>query len=746
MKNFIPKNTNLKDWCSRSMLFLMVCFVTNANAQSEISVNPFDNTNNYHPIQRIVYLENGVTRVNQTSEAANNTVINSNTNSMILDSVIINTSFNNNTPLVLNFINNAGLRVRNINLSDATTGVGVANANSNVLANNNISNSAFQNALATALLSADIKTKIWYDGTSNLPCQGQQPPQCNTQDFDVVYSQSWSPADFLLVSERWGNSTFKLRALDSVGSVIATANTLAFGSGGGGIHERYDWNSGYANGLQNANQSMAFTVVSVSLFNTNGVGIYGFRIFNGQDEADINFFGLSATSFHNNASNPLIGGLSGNIFNDVANNNSGVGIHNPDSTQLYVNVTLNGLVVTSSTVNVDGTYHCTPLENGHYDLFLSTVKGVLNHPTPPNFLPTQWVNTIDFNIIGDGNPNGCLISIEVANDVQTIQINFGIQQRPFAGDGNPPTPYAIDCNVPQGTYIPMPSNPFLGHDYDGGKIVGVIVKTWPTNLEGLMHNDTTYYEHQANMPMVCPTNTCLTFPVNGILIYYNFNGDGFNCPVNILLANGSDSVTINYSVYDNAGFESIGCVELFLNCFTIPLAVGCDDFKGVNNSGIVDLSWNTSSEKNNSGFRIERSQNGQAFHEINFVDGAGNSTLSNSYSIIDYNPFSGNNYYRLISIDENQKEMVECKVIQVNVGTKSSAIQLYPNPSRGVVYFNKGLEVVNQVELLDASGKMLMSEVGNLTELNFEHLVQGIYYLRIRTESNVTTHKLLNVR
>ncbi len=211
---------------------------------------------------------------------------------------------------------------------------------------------------------------------------------------------------------------------------------------------------------------------------------------------------------------------------------------------------------------------------------------------------------------------------------------------------------------------------------------------------------------------------------------------------NVILPN-MDAI---YPVTANSSNAQGFLIDQTTNELTIlnPLSVGCVDFVGVNTNGMVALNWSTSTETNNFGFRIERSNSGSDFKEIGFVNGAGNSTITSNYNFIDRNANAGNNYYRLISIDYNQKESQECKIISVKVDAKATAVQIYPNPSNGIIYLNKGLEVINQIELMDVSGKVLLNQIGDLNEINFQNLAHGVYYLRIRTENGVSTHKVIN--
>ena len=68
-------------------------------------------------------------------------------------------------------------------------------------------------------------------------------------------------------------------------------------------------------------------------------------------------------------------------------------------------------------------------------------------------------------------------------------------------------------------------------------------------------------------------------------------------------------------------------------------------------NGKTQLTWITSSEINNSGFEIQRSENGSNFIKIGFVSGFGTTTGMHTYHFNDESSLEGKIYYRLKQID-----------------------------------------------------------------------------------------------
>ena len=88
-----------------------------------------------------------------------------------------------------------------------------------------------------------------------------------------------------------------------------------------------------------------------------------------------------------------------------------------------------------------------------------------------------------------------------------------------------------------------------------------------------------------------------------------------------------------------------------LGSSTIPLSVELAQFTTECNNNIIEINWTTTSEINNDYFILEKSTNGNAFEEINRVQGAGNSNSIQNYKCFDNDLNSEYIYYRLRQVD-----------------------------------------------------------------------------------------------
>ena len=137
----------------------------------------------------------------------------------------------------------------------------------------------------------------------------------------------------------------------------------------------------------------------------------------------------------------------------------------------------------------------------------------------------------------------------------------------------------------------------------------------------------------------------------------------------------------------------------------MPLPVELILFEANRIEDKVKLKWLTASERNNSGFEIQRSTNGIDFERIGFVEGLGDSNNLSSYDFFDNNPFAGLNYYQLKQIDfDGSVSFSSIKSVAIN-----DKLTIYPNPTTAflwvenakgkVIVFNHIGQVKKEVEI-----------------------------------------------
>lgn len=112
---------------------------------------------------------------------------------------------------------------------------------------------------------------------------------------------------------------------------------------------------------------------------------------------------------------------------------------------------------------------------------------------------------------------------------------------------------------------------------------------------------------------------------------------------------------------------------------TLPIELIYFNAECISNQ-LVDVSWTTASQTNNSYFTVEKSMDGITFDVIDSVKGAGTSNQSLNYSIKDLNLKNNLNYYRLNQIDFNGNHQYS-NIIESSCGLSANDFISYPNPT-----------------------------------------------------------------
>ncbi len=159
------------------------------------------------------------------------------------------------------------------------------------------------------------------------------------------------------------------------------------------------------------------------------------------------------------------------------------------------------------------------------------------------------------------------------------------------------------------------------------------------------------------------------------------------------------------------------------------------------------LSWSTSTERNNSGFDIERSGEDGQWSKIGFVHGKGNSSSQNYYLFADRNLNSGKYNYRLKQTDYNGDYEYYYLQNEVYIGIPDefSLKQNYPNPFNPVTRIDFSLPEEGNVSLsvYDNSGKLVSKLLNGAlgsgyhsVNFNASTLSSGIYFYKLEFANN----------
>ena len=164
----------------------------------------------------------------------------------------------------------------------------------------------------------------------------------------------------------------------------------------------------------------------------------------------------------------------------------------------------------------------------------------------------------------------------------------------------------------------------------------------------------------------------------------------------------------------------------------------------------VTLSWKTSTEVNNYGFEIQRSNDNNNFVPVGFVKGSGTTTEPHIYSYIDN--IRGNFYYRLKQVDFNGA-FEYSNVVEVSTLPETFQLeQNYPNP------FNPSTKIkfvipqssFVKLKVYDLLGRQITALVNEMklpgeyqVEFNGNSLSSGIYFYKLQAGNYSSTKKMI---
>jgi hypothetical protein len=172
----------------------------------------------------------------------------------------------------------------------------------------------------------------------------------------------------------------------------------------------------------------------------------------------------------------------------------------------------------------------------------------------------------------------------------------------------------------------------------------------------------------------------------------------------------------------------------------------------VEGRGIL-LSWETISEKNNHGFVVERSVDGESFVQAGFVKGYGTTTERQCYSFKDDPEYTGIFYYRLRQQDfDGSTNLSEVVTVKMDVPSDFILSQNYPNPfnPNTIISYAVPYETFVSLRVYDVMGReaaVLVNEVksGGTYEISFnaDDLPSGTYFYKLAAGNFNKTKKLL---
>lgn len=228
--------------------------------------------------------------------------------------------------------------------------------------------------------------------------------------------------------------------------------------------------------------------------------------------------------------------------------------------------------------------------------------------------------------------------------------------------------------------------------------------------------------------------------------FINNGAPGWNeLPPQQLLASSGDpriSQSVNTTLFGNH--------DLTLTDQSATLPVELTSFNVMASATRIKLVWQTSSEKNNESFFVEKLGRDNMFRPIGKLPGAGTTLVRHNYSFEDEKPFVGDNYYRLKQVDIDGAFSYSKVVSSFFDGRSISGHAVYPNPADGKVIYFENMEEEFDAYLSDFSGTSLfqfsLSSEHPFVDLSELKLKSGLYLIQTRDKKGSSSFQRLVVK
>jgi hypothetical protein len=165
--------------------------------------------------------------------------------------------------------------------------------------------------------------------------------------------------------------------------------------------------------------------------------------------------------------------------------------------------------------------------------------------------------------------------------------------------------------------------------------------------------------------------------------------------------------------------------DIYISAGVLPVELTYFRAELENNAAV--LTFETSSEENNSHFEVQKAVDGKDFETIGIVNGNGTTLEVQEYSFVDSELENGTNYYRLKQFDfDGQFEYSDI----VSIDYEFEKLN-FGNVVTNEIQFR---ETVNEVLLYDTNGRLL-KQVNQVDRVDVSNLKIGVYFLKINKDN-----------
>ena len=253
-------------------------------------------------------------------------------------------------------------------------------------------------------------------------------------------------------------------------------------------------------------------------------------------------------------------------------------------------------------------------------------------------------------------------------------------------------------------------------------------------------------------------NNVATSEFKGIIYGINFNGNTkvLTATQSGLTAGSVYHIKIIVTDLKDAAYDS--GVFLGAGSFTSPTTLPIDliDFRAFCDDKGIELNWQTSTEKDNQSFMIERSEDGINFFTIGEIPGSVSTEKVQYYYFNDISPNLGINYYRLKQQDLDGKITIFNTIsVEANCSKDQDVtFSLFPNPADKNLFvdFNLGNNSYITFEICNSMGQIVKTIPNKHFDKGFQKmsidvstLSSGVYYFKSHFNEKIKVMKFIKL-
>ncbi|MEP0535264.1 T9SS type A sorting domain-containing protein [Reichenbachiella sp.] len=173
-----------------------------------------------------------------------------------------------------------------------------------------------------------------------------------------------------------------------------------------------------------------------------------------------------------------------------------------------------------------------------------------------------------------------------------------------------------------------------------------------------------------------------------------------------------------------------------------PLFVNYESFQAEQDRQHLLITWSTLAEENNEYFEVQKLIDNKHYGVVGRVNGSGTTHVHHRYSLIDYFPQAGINYYRLIQVDYDGTESISDNFSAVFI---PAGQVIYPVPSKDVIHL-PFLSPNAVIHVHSLEGKEVKVDI-NGQQMDIRHLTEGQYFLNIYLPNDKTiSNRFIKIR